>query len=120
MTNHIPNNNKIAGILDQIAELLEMQDENPFRIKAYRDGADSIRSYDESVAQLAIEKGEEALRSIPDIGMGIANIVTSYAKTGRSELLERLQGEVSPVDLFNQVPGIGEKLAQRISQELGI
>ena len=120
MTNHLPNNNKIAGILDQIAELLEMQDENPFRIKAYRDGADSIRSYDESVAQLAIEKGEEALRSIPDIGEGIANIVTSYVKTGRSELLERLQGEVSPVDLFNQVPGIGEKLARRISQDLDI
>jgi len=120
MTNNLPSNDEIAKILEQIAELLEMQDENPFKVKAYRDGADSIRSYDESVAQLAIEKGEEALRSIPDIGEGIANIVTSYVKTGRSELLERLQGEVSPVDLFNQVPGIGEKLARRISQDLDI
>lgn len=120
MSDSLPSNKEIAGILDQIAELLEMQDENPFRIKAYRDGADSIRSFDGSVAQISLDDGEEALRSIPNIGEGIARIIISYVKMGRSEMLERLQSEVSPVDLFSQVPGIGEELAERISEELDI
>ncbi len=120
MSDSLPSNKEIAGILDQIAELLEMQDENPFRIKAYRDGADSIRSFDGSVAQISLDEGEEALRSIPNIGDGIARIIISYVKMGRSEMLERLQSEVSPVDLFSQVPGIGEELAERISEELDI
>lgn len=120
MSDSLPSNKEIAGILDQIAELLEMQDENPFRIKAYRDGADSIRSFDGSVAQISLDEGEEALRSIPNIGEGIARIIISYVKMGRSEMLERLQSEVSPVDLFSQVPGIGEELAERISEELDI
>jgi len=120
MSDSLPSNEEIADVLDQIAELLEMQDENPFRIKAYRDGADSIRSFDGSVAQISLEGGEEQLQSIPNIGKGIARIIVSYVKTGRSEMLERLQSEVSPVDLFSQVPGIGEELAERISEELDI
>lgn len=120
MSDSLPSNEEIADVLDQIAELLEMQDENPFRIKAYRDGADSIRSFDGSVAQISLEGGEEQLQSIPNIGEGIARLIVSYVKTGRSEMLERLQSEVSPVDLFSQVPGIGEELAERISEELNI
>ena len=116
----LPNNDEIAGILDLIADLLEMQDDNPYRIKAYLDGAESIRFLDDSVAQIAIEDGEEKLKSIPNIGEGIANIIISFVKTGRSEMLERLQTQVSPVDLFNKVPGIGETLAKRIAEELDI
>jgi DNA polymerase (family X) len=41
-------------------------------------------------------------------------------KTGRSDVLDRLQGEVSPIDLFVQVPGIGEELAQRVYEELKV
>ena len=120
MSNNLPGNQEIACILDQIADYLEMKDENPFRIKAYRDGADSIRSFNDSISQIALKKDKEKLESIPNIGEGIANIITSYVKTGRSEMLERLKGEISPIDLFNQVPGIGKKLAKRILEQLDI
>jgi Holliday junction resolvasome RuvABC DNA-binding subunit len=120
MSKNLPSNEQIAKILEKIAELLEIQDENPFRINAYRDAADSIKSYDNSIAKIALDEGEEKLKSIPNIGEGIASIIVNYVKTGRSEMLERLQGEVSPVDLFKKVPGIGDELAQRISKKLDI
>jgi len=120
MSDNLPDNKQIAKMLDQIAGLLEMKNANPFRIKAYRDGADSIRSLNDSIAQIALEKGEENLEGIPNIGEGIASLIYSYVKTGRSEMLERLQSEVSPIDLFNQVPGIGQELAERITENLDI
>ncbi len=47
-------------------------------------------------------------------------MITEYVHTGRSSVLDRLQGEVVPGDLFSQVPAIGEELAQRIAGELNI
>ena len=113
-----PPNDQIADVLDQIAELLAAQDANPFRVQAYRDGADTVRQAGESIADLAGEQGQEALQELPNIGEGIARVITSYVHTGRSELLQRLQGEVEPGELFTQVPGIGRTLAQRIAEEL--
>lgn len=115
-----PSNNKIASVLDQIADLLEIKDANPFRIQSYRDAADTVRKKDTSIAEIVYNSGEEALIKLPDIGEGIASIISSYVKTGRSEMLERLQGEVEPGDLFKKVPGIGEKLAKRIVKELDV
>lgn len=73
MSGSLPNNDEFAGILDQIVDLLEMQDE-----KAYNDGAESIRFVDDSVARIAIDDGEEKQKSIPNIGDGIANIIISF------------------------------------------
>lgn len=120
MSESLPTNEEIAEILDQIADLLDTQDANPFRIKAYRDGASSIRSFDKSIAKISVDRGEKGLETIPNIGEGIAKIVTSYVKTGRSEMLEKLQGQTSPVDLFKKVPGIGKELSKRIVDQLGI
>ena len=115
-----PTNEEIADVLDQIADLLEVQDANRFRIQAYRNGADTVRQADESIADVAIERGEGALQELPDIGEGIAGVIESYAQSGRSEMLERLKGEVAPGELFKQVPGIGEELAERIAEELDV
>jgi hypothetical protein len=57
---------------------------------------------------------------MPNIGEGLARVIIEFVTTGRSGQLERLQGEVSPATLFTQVPGIGEELAQRIEEQLGI
>lgn len=120
MSDNLPSNEKVAEILDQIAHYLEIKDANPFRIQSYLDAADRVRNFDESIADLALEKGQSALEKLPDIGEGISSIIISYVKTGGSELLQRLQGEVSPRDLFKQVPGIGEELGERIANELDI
>ena len=114
-----PTNDDIAGVLERIADLLEAQAANAFRIRAYRNGAQSVRAAEESVARLARED-EAALRDLPDIGSGLAATIAEYVNSGRSGLLERLQGETAPEDVFTRVPGVGEELARRIVAELDI
>ena len=113
-------NDRIADVLARIADLLEIQDANRFRVQAYRDAAETVREAPRSIAELVRGTGEKALEALPDIGEGIAGVISTYVKTGRSDMLERLQGEVEPADLFEKVPGIGEELAQRIVDELDI
>ena len=113
-------NNKIADMLDRIAELLDAKDANPHRVRAYRDGATSVRNTKEPIADWVREGEMDRLRALPGIGSGLARVISTYVKTGRSNVLDRLQGEVSPTDLFVQVPGIGEELAQRVHEELKV
>jgi uracil-DNA glycosylase family 4 len=115
-----PTNDEIAAILDQTADLLEAQDTNTFRVRAYRSGADTVRAAAQPLAELARAEDLEALVAMPNIGEGLARVIVEFVNTGRSTQLERLQGETSPAALFAQVPGIGEELAQRIEKELGI
>lgn len=84
----------------------------PFQIRACRRGADTVRTADESVADTAREGGEEAVKELPNIGEGIARVIACYVRTRRSDVLERLKGEVAPEEPFTQVPGIGEGLWQ--------
>jgi len=111
-------NEQIASVLDRIADLLEAKSANPFRIQAYSAAARTVRAADDSIATIVRNRGQRALQELPNIGEGIAGVIGSYVQTGRSEVLERLQGEIPPGELFTQVPGIGEELAQRIAEEL--
>lgn len=120
MTDVAPTNDDIAGVLDRIAELLEVQEANPHRVRAYRNGASSIRSVDRPVAAIVRQEGAEALEVLPGIGEGLSTVIAEYVRTGRSVLLEQLEGEVSPEALFARVPGIGEELAHRVVSALGI
>ena len=114
-----PTNDDIAAVLERIADLLEAQDANTFRVQAYRKGAQSVRAAEEPVARLAREDGA-ALRQLPNIGSGLAATIVEYVNGGRSGILERLQGQVAPEAIFTRVPGVGEELARRIVDELDI
>jgi DNA polymerase (family 10) len=109
MTEDQPTNQEIADVLNRIADLLEAQDANPHRVRAYRSGAEIVNSGD-----------GEALQALPDIGQGLARVIVRYVHTGRSGVLEQLQGEVTPESVFSQVPGIGPELAEHIADELEI
>ena len=115
-----PTNDEIAGVLDEIADLLEAQDANPFRVRSYREGANTVRQVDEPLAQIVQREGADALQRLPSIGQGLAGLIGEYVETGRSDLLDRLRGEVSPESVFKKVPAIGEQLARRIAAELDI
>ena len=115
-----PTNEDVANVLDQIADLLEVQGANPFRVQAYRRGAESVRASGQSVAEV-VEAGDgEALQRLPNVGEGLSSIIRTYVRTGRSDMLERLKGAVTPEEVFARVPGIGSELAQRISEHLDI
>jgi DNA polymerase (family X) len=118
--NSAPDRNDIATLLEQIADLLDVQDANVFRVRSYRQGARSIRDTDADVAALAHNGDVDGLIALPNIGEGLARVIVEYATTGRSSLLDELRGQASPEALFADVPGIGEELARRIVAELGI
>jgi len=112
-------NDEIADLLERIAQLLEEEDTNPFRVRAYRAAATTIRDAD-PLADAAQAGDRAALMALPGVGEGLANVIIEYVRTGESEVLRELESEHSPERLFARVPGIGEKLAARIISTLDI
>jgi DNA polymerase (family 10) len=115
-----PTNTQIADVLERIAEVLDVQDANPFRVRAYRQGADTVRYYDQPVADFIRQDRLEDLKALPNIGDGIAAVIGEYVSSGQSNLLKDLEAEAGPEAVFVQVPGIGKELAERITEQLHI
>jgi hypothetical protein len=113
-------NDEIAAVLERVADLLEAQDGQPFRVRAYRAGAETLRNLDQPAARILAEEGRAGLEKLRGIGKSIAALVDEYANNLRLGLLDRLEGQISPEDLFATVPGIGEELAERIHRVLGV
>lgn len=113
-------NAQIAETLEKIAGLLEVEDDNPFRVRAYREAAQTIRDLKRPVAEFADKDRFEELKALPNIGEGIAAVVGEFVASGKSGLLEELEGKSSPTAVLTRVPGIGKELAQRIVDQLDI
>ena len=113
-------NDDVADMFDQVADLLAAQDEDFYRIRAYRRGAEAVRSQTRPVMEIFEQEGTAGLEKLPHIGRRLALSIEELAKTGELALLERLLIDVSPEDLFTTVPGIGQVLARRIYRKLGI
>ncbi|MBW2314708.1 MAG: DNA-binding protein [Deltaproteobacteria bacterium] len=113
-------NAEIAEALERVADLLEAQGAEHFRIRAYRRGAETLRGLDRPVGEILDADGTVGLVKLPDIGKSIAALVEEYAHNLRLGLLDRLEGQTSPEDLFTTLPGIGEELAGRIHRELHV
>ena len=95
-----PTNQEIADVLERVAALLEVQGANPYRIAAYRKAARLVARSEESIGALALSEDGERLEDLQDIGKSIAGAIREFVHTGRLNLLERLEGQVSPEDLF--------------------
>ncbi|HUF36640.1 MAG TPA: helix-hairpin-helix domain-containing protein, partial [Gemmatimonadales bacterium] len=113
-------NRAIADRFDETGELLAGQDANPFRIAAYRRAAEVLRGLERPVEEVLSEEGTEGLDRLPGIGAGLAAAIRDYVETGRMPLQERLRAQRAPVDALRSVPGIGERLARRLQEELGL
>lgn len=113
-------NEQIADILEQVAERLESQHANIYRIDAYRAGAALVRGHPTSIQDLALTEGRDGLNALPQIGSSLASSIDEIAHTGKLRMLGRLEGTLSAVELFKTVPGIGEELAERIHRQLHI
>lgn len=116
----IPLNTRVAMRLEEMADLLEQQDANRFRVNAYRRAAASLADLHRDVDEILDNEGREGLIALPDIGKGIATAIAEIVATGRWSQLERLRGSLDPAHLFQTVPGIGPELAQRIHDGLHI
>lgn len=113
-------NAEIADRFDEIATLLDAQHANEFRVRAYRQAANWLRSSVRTVQEIWVETGVEGLRALPTIGLSLARAIEQLSTTGNIELLRRLRGETTPADILATVPGIGPILANRIYEQLQI
>ena len=113
-------NQQITLKLAQVADLLEQQGANPFRVSAYRRASESVSRLGGDIQALLESEGEAGLVKLPNIGKGIAASIREMITTGRWTQLERLRGTLDPVRLFQSVPGIGPKTAEQIHETLHI
>lgn len=109
---------EIADALNEIAVLLELQGENPFKVRAYQVGA---RALETMVEDLETVIAENRLGEVKGIGEALAKKITELHRTGRLELLERLRAAVPPglLELL-EVPGLGGKKIFTLHQKLGV
>jgi DNA polymerase (family 10) len=112
------NREEMAGVLEKIALLLELKGENPFKVRAYRQGAEVVLAMEEDVVELA--KNDE-LKGIKGIGEALRDKLGEMAKTGKLEFYEKLKEEFPPTifDLF-EVQGLGPKKIKVLYDELGV
>ena len=113
-------NQQVAGKLEEMAELLELQGANPFRVKAYRRASTTLASLNSDVEEVLSSEGHKGLTALPNIGEGIATAISEIVATGRWGQLERLRGTLDAEHLFQTVPGIGPGLAKAIHDALHI
>ncbi|MDE3117829.1 MAG: DNA polymerase/3'-5' exonuclease PolX [Nitrospirota bacterium] len=112
-------NADIAAKLDEIADLLEIEDANPFRIRAYRNAARTLRDLSREVTSL-LAQGED-LTELPGIGKDLAGKIEDIVKTGTTPMLDEHRRAVPPtlVELL-KIPGLGPKRVKTLSRTLGI
>jgi hypothetical protein len=113
-------NDELAKQLGEIADLLDAQQANPFRVNAYRAAADTIRKLPEPVSERLARDGIEGLEMLPGIGHSLSRVLAQLVETGRSALLDQIRGTTRPERVLTTVAGIGGKTAARIHDELGI
>jgi DNA polymerase (family X) len=113
-------NSQIADVFEHMADLLEFQGENPFRVRAYRNGARAIRNLGESVASI-VDDAPKRLLEIDGVGKAVAEKCEVLVRTGELPQLKKLQ-EAIPESVLSimRVPGMGPKKTAAVYQELGI
>jgi len=112
-------NSEIAEIFEQLADLLEIREDNPFRIRAYRNAAQVIRGHGRSLSDL-VRSGAD-LTDLPGIGRDLAGKIETIVRTGRLPLLDEVRAKV-PVPLveMTRIEGLGPKRAKALYRALKI
>jgi DNA polymerase (family 10) len=114
----LPRNAQVADQFDLLADLLELEGAESFRVLAYRRAATRMRETSGSIAQLALDGRAKELQGI---GKTIEEKIVQIVDQGEIEALTKRKSTIPPeVVLFMRLPGLGPKTAARIWQELGV
>src|SRR5271170_7366117 len=110
--------NKVAEILLEIGILLELKGENPFKTRAYSNGARTIEGLSEPLEKLVAEK---RLGEIKGIGEALEQKITELVETGKLKYYEELKASVPPgfIEML-QISGVGPKKIRALHDKLGI
>ena len=111
-------NQEIAQVLVHISEILDIQGENPFKIRAYIKASQTIENL---TYQLSSLEDKDKIMELPGIGEGIAKKIKELLETGKLKYHEDLKkSEYAPLIEFLKIPGMGPKHAKLVSDKLGI
>jgi hypothetical protein len=113
-----PSNEMMADKLYEMADLLEVQHEDGYRIAAYRRAARMLLELNRPIETIVLGEGLQGVMKLPGIGHGIGTAIMEMVTTGSWNQLDRLQGTLEPERLFQTVPVIGPELATRLHNEL--
>jgi len=112
-------NADITAIFTEIADLLEIEGANPFRIRAYRNAARILGDLPQE-ARVLVERGDDLTR-LPGIGADLASKINEIVTTGRCSLLERLHRELPPaITELLKIPGLGPKRVKALYHDLDV
>jgi DNA polymerase (family 10) len=112
-------NEDIARIFEELADLLEIEEANPFRVRAYRNAAQTVRGLGEELGAM-VAAGED-LTELPGIGKELAAKIVEILESGHAKALDKLHEEVpaSLEDLL-RIPGLGPHRVKALYHELNI
>ncbi len=112
-------NSDITEIFNKVADLLEILNENPFRVRAYRNAARIVGSLSQSVAAMVGE--EKDLTELPGIGKDLASKIEEIVRTGRLSQLQDLEDRIPPqLARLMKIPGLGPKRVKILYDQLNI
>ena len=108
-------NKEIAEVFRQIVEILEIQGENPFRIRAYLKTAQNIEFLSRDIADIA---AKDELEEIPGVGKDLAGKIKELLKSGKLKFYEQLKKKIPKgLTVLMSVPGLGPKTAKLLYEE---
>ena len=120
LTRHMTNED-IARRFNQMASLMEVRGEDPFRLRSYRMAAEAIETWPTPMEEIARAQGLPGLLDIPGVGKALAGKIVELVETGTFAAWDRLTAEtpVTVLDLLG-LPGVGPKTAAMLHQKFNI
>ena len=114
-------NEAIARRFAQLAALMEIRGDDPFRLRSYRNAAEAIEVWPTPLKQIARDEGMIGLQGIPGVGKAIAGKVIELLDKGTFDAWERLTAETPESVLeLTEIPGIGPKTAAMLHQRFKV
>ena len=112
-------NSEIAGMFNRLADLLEIEEANPFRVRAYRNAARTVGGYSRNMADM-VKEGKD-LFELPEIGKDLARKIQTLVETGKLPLLKEVEAR-TPAALSDlmKIEGLGPKRVKILYKELDI
>ena len=114
-------NEEIAHRFNQMASLMEVRGEDPFRLRSYRMAAEAIETWPTPMAEIARAQGVAGLLEIPGVGKALAGKIVELVETGTFNAWDRLTADTpaTVLDLLD-LPGVGPKTAAMLHQKFKI
>jgi DNA polymerase (family X) len=114
-------NEQIARRFNDMASLMEVRGEDPFRLRSYRMAAEAIETWPTPMAEIAKHEGAAGLQELPGVGKAIAGKIVELIEKGTFDAWERLTAETpaTVLDLLT-LPGVGPKTAALLHQKFKI